>query len=408
MRPRLPGGGRLADAERRVLVVRQHPWLLVRPALWMALPLLVLLGVFVLTAVAPNALFSQNSGLLVVADLALLVVMLAHWCLHELLDWYACVYIITSQRVIGQVGLVAIQRREVPLKNIEESNYSISGAQARFFDFGDLRVHTSGAHGSLVFRAVAHPRRVQALLAAQVRAYRQQGGVLSPADMPSVAELALRRIVQGDAVARSMEPTVPFRPPSQLSRRVHRRLNLLPEEVILDSMRRHPLVLARAMLVPLMCLIAVLVLPGLWETARIATASMVVGLGIMLWLGWHILDWANDLYIVTSERLIELVQTPLFFEMRNAVQLRAVQDIVLTVSSAGARVLNVGDVVIETGGNGPPLVFRTVADPERLQNQIASAIESLRTRDRQREADRLAGTLSEWFAEYHRLNRSAP
>ncbi|GAC1404035.1 MAG: hypothetical protein NVSMB65_20430 [Chloroflexota bacterium] len=135
--------------------------------------------------------------------------------------------------------------------------------------------------------------------------------------------------------------------------------------------------------------------------------AFAVGLSTVLWLGWQIIDWANDLFIVTTERLIELKRTPLLFEMRNVVQLRAVHDIVLSISTASGRLLDMGDLLIETSG-GKSLTWRGVAHPESLQSLVFEQMEALRRRERVRESEQLAATLSDWFREYHRLRGDAP
>jgi len=112
------------------------------------------------------------------------------------------------------------------------------------------------------------------------------------------------------------------------------------------------------------------------------------------------------MYIVTTERLIELERTPLIFEMRNVVQLRSIQDILLVISTASGRLLDLGNLVVETSGN-KNITLRGVPHPEEMQAIIFEGIEAVRHRERARENDQLAGTLSDWFREYHRLRGDA-
>ncbi len=396
---RRPGGFRLAPGERHVLVVRRHWWFLVRPAL----PILILVGLFMVAVVLGTivGIGSPWLGLLATVDILVVLVLALLWFGKTLMPWYNDVSIITNQRVLEQSGLVRLRRREAAIARLNESNYTISGVAARFFDYGDLSMVTSGAQGSIMFRQVAHPRRLQALLAEYARAAREEARRLAPPPPPA-SSVHLQRIMQGADAARPYEMTerVPIIAP--LAARIQSRLNLMPHEVAMRAVRQHPIVLIRRIGLPVLVLLALLVAPFLWTTDTWATATLTVGLVIVLWVGWQIVKWANDLYIVTTERLIELERTPVLFEMRNVVQLRSIQDIILYISSAGNRLLDMGDLVVETGG-GKDLKLRAVARPEDLQSFIFEQIEALRRREKARDAEQLATTLSEWFREYHRL-----
>ncbi|GAC1428861.1 MAG: hypothetical protein NVSMB65_02210 [Chloroflexota bacterium] len=222
----------------------------------------------------------------------------------------------------------------------------------------------------------------------------------------SAATLQLQRIIHGEDAARTFEPTERITTISPLAARMQTRLNLLPGETVVRAVRRHPITLMRRVALPGLGVVALLVLPYLWQDDTWALCAFAAGLATILWLAWQIVDWANDLFVVTTERLIELERTPLLFEMRNVVQLRSVQDIVLSISTASGRLLDMGDLLVETGG-GKSLIWRHLPHPERLQSLIFEQMEEQRRRERAREAEHLATTLSEWFSAYHRL-RGAP
>jgi len=90
---------------------------------------------------------------------------------------------------------------------LQETNYTINGAASRFLDYGDLSVATAGAQGTITFQGVAHPRRLQALLATRVRAARAEAGQPGLSTPASAATLQLQRIIHGEDAARTCHPS---------------------------------------------------------------------------------------------------------------------------------------------------------------------------------------------------------
>jgi uncharacterized membrane protein YdbT with pleckstrin-like domain len=387
----------LEQGERRVLVVRRHGWLLARPALAL-LPLLAAAPLYVvLDELLPQAGLSHYASLFFTVDLALCGLLALKWLLLDFARWWADSYVITNRRIIEQQGLITIERREAVLRAIQESNYSISGAEARFFNYGDLRIQTIGRGKGIVFHHVPRPRRLHALLAAQARAAREEHSRTRRSE--NEINAALTRIFAADADVHDV-PTQSVPRITPAAARMQRRLSLLPEEVVVHATRTHPaLLLAHAL--PPLALVALLVaalrlLPPLPPLAALAVAA-----GALLWLAWAILDWRDDLYVLTTDRIINVQRKPFISEMRAVVQIRALQDVVLRISSVNGRLFNMGTLTLEAGGD--PLRLTAVPRPEQFQRLIFEQIDEAAHRDRLREQERLAGTLTEWFKEYHRM-----
>lgn len=392
-------GLRMEQGERRILVVRRHWWLPLRSAL-VLLPLLAVLPAYALADYAlPQADLAMYSSLFITVDLVLCAILALKWLLADFAAWYADCYVITNRRVIEQRGVLAIERREAVLRSVEESNYTISGAEARLFDYGDLRIQTGGRGAPIVFRQVPHPRRLQTLLSAQVRAARadhgrRQGG-------QGEINAALARIFHGTADIHDA-PTQAVPPVTTLAVRAARRLSLLPDEAVLQVSRRHPIVLLAAGAPPAALLGAGGGALSVFGPLLPSTFTALAVVALLLWMLWAVLDWRDDLYVLTSERIIELRRTPLIFELRNVVQLRAVRDVIVRIATPADRLFGLGALTVELGGD-EPLRLASVPHPERLQRHIFEAIDAALQRDRLREQERLAGTLTDWFKEYHRM-----
>jgi uncharacterized membrane protein YdbT with pleckstrin-like domain len=312
--------------------------------------------------------------------------------------WYADSYILTNRRVIEQRGVVLVQRREATLRSVQETNYSIAGAEARLFNYGDLKIQSSGRGGGMVFRQVPQPRRIQTLLAAQARAAREEYQRSQPAS--NAINAALGRIFSG-ATSIHDAPTQALPPITSAALRAQRRLNLLPDEAVVYTTRRHPITLARALLLPALLLAGGIL--ALIFFAAALPAPVIAGWLVLVacWTLWGILDWRDDLYVLTTDRIIELRRTPLLFELRNVVQLRAVHDVLLRISSVSGRLFNLGTLTIETGSD--PLTLLAVPHPDKLQRLIFEGLDAAQQHDKLRDQERLAGTLTEWFEEYHKM-----
>ncbi len=390
---------RLGQDERRIMVIRRHWWLLMRPLLGLLLLLAILPLYAMIEYLAPQFALARYESIFLTVDLALCGLLILKWLAVDFAVWFADSYVITNQRIIEQQGVVVLERREAGLRAVQESNYTISGAEARFFDYGDLKIQTAGRGNPIVFRQVPHPRRIQALLSAHVRAVRTEQGHVKHQD--DAISAALTRIFSGSGSTHDA-PTQVVPLVTRQAARAQRQMNLLPNETIVHTTRRHPILLARCLVLP--CALFALWLAGLHVLRLLVPLSWELAFYLLLalWAGWIVFDWRDDLYVLTSDRLIELRRTPLFFETRNVVQLRAVQDVVLRIALPSGGIFNLGTLTVELSG-ADPLHLRAVPHADRMQHLIFEAMEMAQQRDRLQDQERLAGTLTEWFEEYHRM-----
>jgi hypothetical protein len=292
-----------------------------------------------------------------------------------------------------------VERREASLRAIQEADYTISGAEERFFNYGDLQLQTGARGKGITFYQVPCPRQVQALISAQARAAREEFQAQHDAD--AAISAALQRIFSGSTAAADA-PTTLVPVVTGMAKRARRRLSLLPNEGIVYSSHRHPLLLVRALAPPLLLLCAVLaVLVLVRPHVPIALLAGVLA-ALLGWAAWAVVDWRDDLYVLTTERLIQIRRSPFISELRKVVQLRAIQDVVLRLSLPAGQLFSIGTLTIELGG-AAPLELSAVPRPERLQRLIFETMDAAVARDRLREQERLAGTLTEWFKEYHRM-----
>ncbi|MEN8172420.1 MAG: cyclic nucleotide-binding domain-containing protein [Chloroflexota bacterium] len=98
--------------------------------------------------------------------------------------------------------------------------------------------------------------------------------------------------------------------------------------------------------------------------AFIGTFSTVVG---VLWTLWKWIDWGNDFYIVTNQRVIWLEKIILMYESRNETPLDAILSVNIN-TSYWQRLFRSGDVVVNTFTS--KIIMRGVDHPEQLNKTI--------------------------------------
>lgn len=178
----------LTAEERVVLHLRPH---------WKAAvhPLLVLLLSVVAVVLAWTFLPDNDGGRIgavVTTGVALVFVL---WkVLWPVLVWRSTHYVLTDQRVLLQHGVLARDRRDIPLSRVNDHAMSQRFLE-RLLGCGTLTVESAGERGQAVLVAVPGVERVQTVLYELVEADR---------DRHSVGDDELRGIV--DAVRDNGEP----------------------------------------------------------------------------------------------------------------------------------------------------------------------------------------------------------
>lgn len=151
-------------------------------------------------------------------------------------------------------------------------------------------------------------------------------------------------------------------------------------EQILVFTRRHLFFLLRSILAPLLLLVLALAFAtqaGLW--ARLLSPLGGFGLpiaallGLLLAIGlvfWAFLEWENDHYIVTTERVIAIRRIYRVYEERREAEIGRVQDVTTRIPGLTATLLGYADLQIATAGTLGAIMFSRVGDPEYVAGII--------------------------------------
>jgi uncharacterized membrane protein YdbT with pleckstrin-like domain len=121
-------------------------------------------------------------------------------------------------------------------------------------------------------------------------------------------------------------------------------------EVIYFSARRHVLRLYQALAGPVLSL-TIPILLFVWGFFTGATTPYAVGAlilaGILGWIIWNTIDWSNDYYIVTNQRVIWLEKVVGLYDSRQEAPLGSILSVGVETDMIG-RALDFGNVIVRT------------------------------------------------------------
>lgn len=138
------------------------------------------------------------------------------------------------------------------------------------------------------------------------------------------------------------------------SRQLARKLNfkwLRPDEVIYFLARKHPIALWQRLVIPIFSLLVPIGLFYMWwfmiPLSIVGILSAVSLFAITAWIGWLWLDWSNDYYIVTNQRVVSLEKIIGVYDSREESPISTILSVGVEANPVG-KALDYGNVVVRT------------------------------------------------------------
>jgi hypothetical protein len=337
----------------------------------------------------------------------------------EWVDWGNDYYIVTNQRVVWLEKVVGLydSRQESPLSSVLSIGTE-TDALGRSLDYGNVIIRTFV--GRLVFHHVAHPYQAAALV--QEHWSRSKEGSRSTEVDAMKQALTKRMYPKPEPPAPPKTEADKKQKPSAPGEGMFANLfKMRFEDKEIITYRKHWFVLVQQVWLPFLLLVGMFAILGFgiyYLFFSPASSSSIAGIeretflvlwavaliAIFLWLAYQYADWANDIYQVTTDQILDIERTPLAKEQRTAAQLENI----LATDYERKRLgifFNYGNVHITVGGT--KMVFYNVFDPASVQQDINrrrmarnAAKEDARVRG---ERERLA----DWFLAYNEITKSA-
>jgi CRP-like cAMP-binding protein len=162
-------------------------------------------------------------------------------------------------------------------------------------------------------------------------------------------------------------------------------------EVVYLIARRHRALLYQSLFAPI-ALGALLGLLAVWlavtrDALWIGWVGGALELPFALWLVWNWVDWGNDFYIVTNERLVYIEKIVGIYDSRVEAPLSSILSVNVATSDSAQRALHMGDVVVRTFSG--PITLKSVANPEVLEAAIEEHWYRTKTHTREGEVNQI-------------------
>jgi membrane protein YdbS with pleckstrin-like domain len=375
-------------------VVRKHWWFLVRPALpFIGSVIVLILVLWLSTYIGGN----PQAWAILLGIIGVATVATGLWFAYrDLITWWFENYTITNKRLIISKGLFQPTQKVVGLDKVQqmEVDHDFLGF---LLHYGTIRVYLQG--NNFLISDVPHPDRVKddiQGITEEIKAKKAKDPEppeLADEGMKNVlSDLAKKKPVpQLDHADEHLPPIDGSRSPVFGERPKHgpRRRFGGPLQIPLDVrynygeytvkyIQRSQYVLLRNLLIPALSVIVLLVI-------GVLGGSAVPGLSLGVW--WFIIgllvvcallaggliytNYVDDVYILTNRRMIDIErQFAIFAEVRVEIEYSKIRDIKVQIPGILERILDIGDVFVETPGNNPDLIFEDVDHPFVLLDLI--------------------------------------
>ena len=150
-------------------------------------------------------------------------------------------------------------------------------------------------------------------------------------------------------------------------------------------MRRHWWVLFKIIFLYLILILLPFVLKGLIinYTSLLNSEMVFVAFNLFLSLYYFFtltfffrawLDYYLDIWIITSERIVNIEQKNLFARKISAFRLNRVQDVTADVKGVLPTLFHYGDVHIQTAGAKQEFIFKQIGDPYTITKIIIKLV----------------------------------
>jgi len=348
---------------------------------------------------------------------------IALWTAWEWIEWANDHFIVTSRRVIHtEWGLLGRRERsEASLDKIQNLNVVRSGATAKALGFGNLIITTASASGGIVFDRIPEPEKVRSIVFQQVDRSKAWS---KTTHQDEIREDLARRLglghdrVPGRTIVRQEETaTSPPEGRRDILRRILGWRSPFAVRIEEDGnvvWRKHWIALIRELSKPFVVMVLLVLLllvpipqiPFIGEISANRYSLVLYGLGaiVLAWMYYQYVDWKNDLYMITPERIVDMERSPFrLHETRREASLANIQNVRATRPGLLASIFNYGKVVIETAGQTGSFDFIDVADPPGVQRDIFEYMERYRERQRGLEGRRRRDEMEDWIDAYHSL-----
>ncbi len=349
----------------------------------------------------------------------------ALWAVWRYFDWGNDYYVVTDERVVWLERTLGLydSRQEAPLVAIK-SGETKSGPVGRMMGFGDIVIETF--MGQVFFRHIGTPQDIKNLIdqERQLAIERQAAtdihaieGKIRQKIEPSTAETVPM------TVSSAGSPVIAGSSTTDETRLIPEKLNIWQSLLArfqtrrevngIITYRKHLYVLFRMTLFPAVCVAGLVFGTGLlayWRSTdqiKLFSPGTIILFGFMatgmvaLWWLYKFVDWSNDIYRVTTEKIIDSERKPLGAEITKSAPLENIIGLDYEKLGFLGVVLNFGNVIINIGTENK-FIFYGIHNPARAQKDIFNYMQEYRRKKQMSVTTQEQERVSNYLAAYHR------
>ncbi|HLG76186.1 MAG TPA: PH domain-containing protein [Ktedonobacteraceae bacterium] len=360
------------------LVVRKHPWFLLRPALPAAGVLMLFFVVSALFIRLPA--FAPVWGLLdIVLGLCFLFA-LGYFLWRDFLNWWVNIDIITNKRIIACRGFLEPERKVIPLDKVMQVSTVQESLLSVLLKYGNVYIYLTG--GRHILEHVPKPVEIRDVVNGVHQEFKATKPVekLPTLDDPEMQALIARlgkkekepklpnadeRYAQGNSLERTHRPLRRFGGPLRIPAEV----TYAPDEQTVMYIQRSKWLLVARLIVPALLLLTTLVLTFILPSFALLT--ILAALVLLVIIGLIIVNYVDDVFILTNRRIIDIERKFIFLvEVRVEAEYKNIRDIKTRISNLLMNLLDVGNIYIETPGSNPDINMTLVDHPYFIVDKI--------------------------------------
>jgi hypothetical protein len=345
------------------------------------------------------------------------------WAIWRFFDWGNDFYIITDERIVWLERTFGLydSRQEAPLVAIKAGETK-SSQLGRLLGYGDVLTQTF--MGQIFFRHIRNPEEIKNRIDLE-RKLAMERQVTT--DIHTIEGTIRQKIEPSQAVTAPSAVNVPasitIGPTDQETKTITEPLSfwqsfLARFQTRLESggmitYRKHLYVLFRMTLFPAACCLIIIVGTGLlyyWSVigqSNLPNPGLILLIGVciavlaFLWCLYRFVDWSNDIYRVTTEKIIDSERKPLGDEITKSAPLENIIGLDYERLGFLGVVLNFGNVIINIGTDNK-FIFYGIHNPARAQRDIFNFMYERRRKKQQTDILQEQERVSNYIAAYHR------
>jgi len=307
------------------------------------------------------------------------------WTGFLFLRWFFTFNVITNQRVLfcEKLMLVYDSIRETPLDAVLSVTWH-TNVLGRLMKFGDViaRTYTS----SLQLTSVRYPKFISQMLESEVRINQ---GEQKRAQKDSLADYLKKHLCDENTSSENSDYITESS--DLITSRMREGYETLPLFVMSATIngnkyfRTHWFLLMKKLFLVLLFTIVLVTIYFIWAPIGWFMHLLFVSMFVLCFgaIMYQLVDWHNDLYIITHDQIVDIDRKPLGKEERRSALIRNIQAIEYKRNGILGLLLNFGTVYIRVGD--AVLTFDEVHDPSKVQREISESFYYLTKSEKEKE-----------------------